>query len=332
MTTTASLTDRYVWAAARTLPEAQRVDFDRELRERIGDATDALVETGSSPDEAERAALTELGDPAALAAQYIDRPLQLIGPRFYLMWWRLLKLLYSIVLPIGAAGVLLAQLLSGADIGEAIGSAVVTAISLAVHLGFWTTLVFAVLERTPAEAGPRAIDSVWTLDMLPALPEPAKTSRLGELIASLVFLCVFAGAIVWQQFGVVFHDGVREPIPLLDPALWSFWLPYFLALIGLEILFAIAVYAWGWNWWLAGANLLLNVAFTVPALWLFLTGQLISDGAVEAMQWPWGDSGPVVVAIIVVVTIGAATWDVIEGGMGGMKAWRATRARRTTAA
>lgn len=44
-----SLTDRYVWAAARTLPETQRAEFDRELRERIGDATDALVETGSSP-------------------------------------------------------------------------------------------------------------------------------------------------------------------------------------------------------------------------------------------------------------------------------------------
>ncbi|HEY9323543.1 MAG TPA: permease prefix domain 1-containing protein [Agromyces sp.] len=320
-----SLTDRYVWAAARTLPETQRAEFDRELRERIGDATDALVETGSSPADAERAALTELGDPAALAAQYIDRPLQLIGPRYYLMWWRLLKLLYSIVLPIGAAGVLLGQLLSGADIGEAIGATVATAISIAVHLGFWTTLVFAVLERTTAEASQPGTVTVWTLDMLPALPEPAKTSRLGELIGSLVFLGIFAAAIVWQQFGVVFHDGVRESIPLLEPALWSFWLPYFLALIALEILFAIGLYAWGWNWWLAGANLVLNVAFTVPALWLFLTGQLISDEALEAMQWPWGDSGPVVVATIVVVVIGVAAWDVIDGAI---KAWRATRARR----
>ncbi|KRC60548.1 hypothetical protein ASE14_05955 [Agromyces sp. Root81] len=320
-----TLTDRYVWAAARTLPETQRADFDRELRERIGDATDALVEAGSSPVDAERSALTELGDPAALAAQYVDRPLQLIGPRYYLMWWRLLKVLYSIVLPIGAAGVLLGQLLSGADIGEAIGSTVTTAISIAVNLGFWTTLVFAVLERTTAGAGQPGIAAVWTLDMLPALPEPAKTSRLGELIGSLVFLGIFAAAIVWQQFGVVFHDGVREPIPLLEPALWSFWLPYFLALIALEILFAIALYAWGWNWWLALANLVLNVAFTVPALWLFLTGQLISDEALAAMQWPWGSSGPVIVAIIVVVVIGAATWDVIDGGI---KAWRATRARR----
>ena len=63
-------------------------------------------------------ALVELGDPAALAASYVDRPLQLIGPRYYLTWWRLLKLLYSVVLPIAVAAVVLAQLLSGADVGE----------------------------------------------------------------------------------------------------------------------------------------------------------------------------------------------------------------------
>ena len=81
-----------------------------------------------------------------------------------------------------------------------------------------------------------------------------------------------------------------ETIPLLDPALWSFWIPYFLVLIVLEMLFAIAIYAWGWNWWLAAANLVLNVAFTVPAVWLFTTGQLINPEALEAMGWPWGDA------------------------------------------
>ena len=65
-TTTPTLTDRYVWAAARTVPEAQRAEFGRELRERIGDATDALVQTGRAPADAERMALVELGDPAAL--------------------------------------------------------------------------------------------------------------------------------------------------------------------------------------------------------------------------------------------------------------------------
>ena len=68
-------------------------------------------------------ALVELGDPAALAASYVDRPLQLIGPRYYLTWWRLLKLLYSVVLPIAAAARRSsARCSSGADVGEIIGS------------------------------------------------------------------------------------------------------------------------------------------------------------------------------------------------------------------
>ena len=303
-----TLTDRYVWAAARTLPEAQRAEFDRELRERIGDATDALVETGRAPADAERMALVELGDPAALAASYVDRPLQLIGPRYYLTWWRLVKMLYSIVLPIAVAAVVLAQLLSGADVGDVIGNAIAVGLSLAVHLGFWTTLVFAVLERSPG----RGADLAWTPDMLPQLPELSRPGRRSELIGSLVFLGIFAVVIVWQQFGLPWVDAL-ETIPLLDPDLWSFWIPYFLVLILLEMLFAIAIYAWGWNWWLAAANLVLNVAFVVPALWLFTTGQLINPEALEAIGWPWGDAGDVVVPLIIVVVIGVAVWDVIDG-------------------
>ena len=284
--------------------------FERELRERIGDATDALVETGRAAGDAERMALVELGDPAALAASYVDRPLQLIGPRYYLTWWRLMKMLYSVVLPIAVAAVAFASgARPGADFGQIVGSTVAAAIGIAVHLGFWTTLVFAVLERSPGKSA----DLGWTPDLLPQLPELSRPGRRGELIASLVFLGLFALVIVWQQFGLPWVDAL-DAIPLLDPDLWSFWIPYFLVLIVLEMLFAIAIYAWGWNWWLATANLMLNVAFIVPALWLFITGQLINPEALDAMGWPWdADAEWSFTTIIVVVVIGVAVWDVIDG-------------------
>ena len=69
-----------------------------------------------------------------------------------------------------------------------------------------------------------------------------------------MFLVLFAAAIVWQQFGVIWIDGERQPIPVLDPALWSFWIPWFLGLIVLEIAFAVAIYLRGWTWMLAGVN------------------------------------------------------------------------------
>ena len=305
-----SLTDRYVWAAARTLPETQRADFGRELRERIGDVIDARVERGAAPADAEHAALVGLGDPVQLASSYIDRPLQLIGPKYFLTWWRLLKLLLVIVVPISAAGLLLAQLISGAEIGEMIGTTIGTAISVGVHLCFWVTLVFAVLERSPGTSVPV---TTWTPEQLPQPRDDARAGRLGDLIASVVFLVLFAIAIVWQQSGAIWVNGERQPIPVLDPALWSFWIPWFLALIVLEIVFAIFIYLRGWTWVLAGLNVLLNVAFAVPALWLFLSGQLFAPEFVEAIGWPWGEASGVTVAVFVFGVIGVTVWDIIDG-------------------
>ncbi|WP_430645893.1 permease prefix domain 1-containing protein [Agromyces sp. GXS1127] len=308
-TPAATLTDRYVWAAVRTVPDAQRADLDRELRERIGDASDALVGTGRTPADAERMALVELGDPAALAAGYVDRPLQLIGPSYFLTWWRLVKMLYAIVLPIAAGAVLLAKMVSQAPIGEAFADAFSVAFALAVHLGFWPTLVFAILERSPG----RAPDLTWNPEMLPDLPETGRRGRLGDLIASLVFLGLFAILIIWQGYGAPIERPMGEAVPVLSPDLWSFWIPWFLVIIGLEMVFAAAIYAWGWNWWLAVVNLLLNIAFAVPALWLFTTGQLFNPVFLEVIGWPWGEAGSVVTTIIVFVFVAVSIWDVVDG-------------------
>lgn len=310
-TATATLTDRYVYAAARDLPEAQRAEFARELRERIADEVDARLAArdGTTAAAAEEAVLRELGDPSALAAAYVDRPLQLIGPRYFLTWKRLLILLYSIVLPITAGAVLLAQLLSGAGPGEVAAEVVGTVLALTVHLAFWVTLVFAILERSPGTQGVEQ----WTPDKLPEVRDEGRAGRLGDLIASLVFLTLFAVLIIWQQVSPPFFDRPDEAIAVLDPDLWSFWLPYFLVLIVLEMLFAVAIYLRGWNWPLAVANLVLNVAFTVPALWLLATGQLFNPAFLDAVGWPWGEAAGVTTTVLVIVFIGVAVWDVIDG-------------------
>src|SRR5690606_3396276 len=99
-------------------------DVRTELEASIGDAVEARVEQGEPRDDAERAVLTDLGDPAALAAGYADRPLWLIGPRYYLTWWRLLKLLLWIVPACVAVAVALGLTISGAPAGEIIGQTV----------------------------------------------------------------------------------------------------------------------------------------------------------------------------------------------------------------
>ena len=44
-----TLTDRYVWAAVRTVPETHRADIEPEIREMIGGAVDARLAAGEDP-------------------------------------------------------------------------------------------------------------------------------------------------------------------------------------------------------------------------------------------------------------------------------------------
>jgi hypothetical protein len=116
-TTTSNLTDRYVDATLRRLPSDKRPDIEKELRASIADAVDARVEAGTALAEAEVAVLTELGDPARLAAGYAERPLHLIGPELFLDYTRLLRTLLVTIVPIVAAVVGLVQAVGEARSG-----------------------------------------------------------------------------------------------------------------------------------------------------------------------------------------------------------------------
>ena len=62
------LTDRYVSATLRSIPEGQRADIEAELRASIDDAIEARLAEGVLPDDAEQGALVEVGDPDRLAS------------------------------------------------------------------------------------------------------------------------------------------------------------------------------------------------------------------------------------------------------------------------
>src|SRR5688500_13664214 len=118
---TTELTDRYIWAVTRSLPEDQRREVGRELRASIEDAIETRLEAGEAPKAAEINVLQELGDPARLAGQYAERPAWLIGPKYYYDWMRLLKLLFAIVLPIAFAALFIINFIAG-GVGQAFGA------------------------------------------------------------------------------------------------------------------------------------------------------------------------------------------------------------------
>jgi hypothetical protein len=312
-TDTTTLTERYIAAAMRTVPEKQREDLGAELRASIADQVDARTESGEDHAAAERAVLTELGDPDKLAAGYTERPLYLIGPKYYLEWWRLLKLLLWIVLPAAAFGIALAQTLDGQSIGPIIGGLVTTLISVAVNLCFWTTLVFVIVERTGARPG---TFTAWSVDQLPE-PRPRGVG-FADLIVSLVFLAVAAGAIIWDlTIGFVpalATGGADEPLSFLNPALWPWWIAGLFVLMALEATLAVVVYLIGrWTPALAIVNAVLALAFAVPALLLLSQGQLLNPDFFPTVI---GEDGAEVAAIVnVVFGFGIALiaiWDIVD--------------------
>lgn len=327
-TTTATLTDRYVDAVIRTIGEKQREDVAAELRASIADQIEARIEDGETPEGAERAVLTALGDPDELAAGYSDRQLFLIGPRYYLTWWRLLKLLLWIVPVCVAFAVALGQVLSGAGVGEVIGSVWGITLSVVAHVAFWTTLVFAILDRTtsPADAG----ITEWSLDRLPA-PRP-KGAGLADMLASVIMSLLLIGVVLWDVIaGAAYIDGAGYDgvwMHVLDPGLWPGWILALIALQALEVALAVTVYLRrGWSYRLAIVNSVLALAFAAGTLWLIANDALINPELTAALTALGGEDIDVVIpALIGFFTVGIAVWDAIDGFLKARSA-RAGRGR-----
>ncbi|WP_442576833.1 permease prefix domain 1-containing protein [Microbacterium sp. F51-2R] len=304
----ATLTDRYVDAAMRSVPEKQRDDLSAELRASIDDQIDARVDAGERHEAAERAVLTELGDPDKLAAGYLERPLWLVGPRYYLDWWRLLKLLWAIVPACAAFGVALGETLAGAPLGAIIGSTIGVVVSVIVHVAFWVTIVFVILERTGHETMDQ---SAWTPDRL---PEPkASGAKLSDLVATLVFLAIGAGFVLWDHF-IGWPVGDGRTTSFLDPGLWPWWITGLFVLMAAEAALAVTVYARGrWTTGLAYLNLVLDVAIALPALWLISQGLFLNPELLPTVD---PDDGAQVTGILNVILgfvfAGIAVWDSID--------------------
>lgn len=304
-----NLTERYIAATVKSLQPTAQDDVRAELEASIVDAVEARFEQGEQREEAERAVLRELGDPAVLAARYADRPLHLIGPRYYLTWWRLLKLLLTIVPVCVVGAVALGQALADAPIGEVIGQSIVAGLGVIVHLCFWVTLVFVILDRTGADTGIR-----WNVDLL-AVPQRTGTGR-PDLIVSQGFLGLAAGAVLWDRFrGFVRLDG--EAVPILNPDLWPWAIAGLLALIGLEAVFAVVLYVrGGWNTALAVVNTALAVLFAGWALTLLGGGQLVNPAFVDFAFIGHGVEPDVLRILVVLLAfgiVGSSAWDVIDG-------------------
>ncbi|MET8364365.1 permease prefix domain 1-containing protein [Micromonospora sp. NPDC005194] len=303
-----TLTDRYLAATLRSVPAQRRDEIATELRASIEDMIEDRTGGGEDAAAAEREVLTELGNPDRLAARYADRRLQLLGPTYYLVWLRLLKLLLSFIPALAGTVVTVVNVVEGKGFG-AIGPGLVVALHVAVHISFWLTLTFVLIERSQ----PTADLPDWTVDELPDVPAHRDVS-LVDTIAAVAMLVLTIGYLPLQHYQSWVRASDGDNIPVLDPALWSFWLPALMVVLLAIAVFEVVKYRIGrWSWPLFGVKALLNLAFTVPLAGLALSDALLNPALGERLSWlADADNRSLLNALIALGVAVVLVWDLVD--------------------
>lgn len=305
-----TLTDRYVELAMRgTAPDA-RADLELELRGLIDDSIEARLESGEvDRPTAEVAALTELGDPARLAERYRGRPSHLIGPAYFHQWWGLLRLLLGIVVPIVALLAGIGEAVDGGDVGQVVSSTVVAALMVAVQVSFWTSAVFAVIERVEPE--PPAEDREWTPDDLPDVITGSVS--LGDTAMTVVVAALAIAAMLWQRGSTLVTDD-GAPVAILDPGNWSFWWPFLIVLLVVEVALAIVAFRRRrWTPALFGLYAAVQIVFAASILWLSSQDRVLNPTFVAQLDWgDVGDPATILNGLIAAGVLLVTVWDLVD--------------------
>jgi len=153
---------------------------------------------------------------------------------------------------------------------------------------------------------------------------PVNVTGRGDLIASLVFLLLVPVAFIWQHVASPVEREDGTAIPLVNPALWSFWVPYVIGMALIAAVFAIVLYRVGrWTWPLVAVNAVITAATTVPIVWLIATGSVVNPELLDRFEGvrsiAEGSTGAIAAAAAVA---GISLWAIIDSAV---KAYRAGR-------
>jgi hypothetical protein len=166
------------------------------------------------------------------------------------------------------------------------------------------------IERAGANAvgvGP------WTPDRLPDLPAPTRPG-LAETIAVVVSITIGLALLAWQQLAKPIVVG-GTGYALFNPDLWSFWLPWFAALLVVEAVFAVVLWrAGGYTWPLAAVNVVTGLAFLLPAVKLLQEGTLFDPGLTAAVnEQGFGQALAPAGTVLAVVMVVSQVIDIVDG-------------------
>lgn len=304
-----SLTDRYVWTVTRHLPPETGPDIARELRGTIEETVEGRVAAGEEPVAAERETIVGLGDPDVLAREYGGRPNHLVGPAFFPAWVRLVKVLLTILVPLSLVGSIVGHAVgSDAGFGEIVGEGVALAFQVAVHVVFWTTLVFAVAERYGSPGEQQGLVGTWSPDELADPADRARRASMAEMLVEVVSTLVVIGLCLWQWGGAGEHA-----VQVLDPALGLGWQAIIIGFLAVDVLVTVAAWArGGWSTPLAAVSLVSAVVSGVLLVWLLLTDRLLTDLPEELnATFGWSDDWSISLPAVAVGIAVICGWEAV---------------------
>ena len=279
-----NLIELYIYEVTRRLPEKTREDIALELQSTI---EDMLPDHYSEEDI--KHVLTNLGSPAKLASNYKGQHNYLIGPPIYDTYMSTIKL----VIPWAIVITFLVHLIDSIFVftsGGALLSALISfftttlvhVISVVLHVLFWVTLSFIIVERT----GGLKINIIpeWTpedLKQIRIIPKekdiPLKDiliSIIGTAFLSIVFFNADRLAGIYQSME---NGQLTFIMPIFNQeTLLAFW-PIVILLVIMQV--ALLIYKWKLRKWtipLAIVNLIIIVIATLVVIMIAKSPNLLN--------------------------------------------------------
>ncbi|MFS0823984.1 HAAS signaling domain-containing protein [Bacillus sp. 1P02SD] len=324
-----NLIDIYIQEVTRRLPEKMRADIALELRSTIEDMLpDDYIE------EDVKTVLEKLGSPAKLANNYRDRPMHLIGPRYFDVYVNLLKMIVPIAAVVALISIF-AEYLIGYQGDEAIinlvldtiGFGIARIIEVSIQTFFWFTLVFAIIERVDKSKDDQPLTTSlqkWTPDDLKKIayiPKKKAISKL-EVFGAFLWISIWVTTYFYANRLLGVYEGGDGGLEFVIPALnhevlLSFW-PIVLVVIGLEIALALYKLIKGqWTNRMAIYNTLLQVFSNIVFIIIFLKPTILNQDFVLYMTDLFGIDGfdfkTWFIALVLVSIIVSAAINIFDG-------------------
>jgi len=246
-----NLIKQYIQEVTRRLPEKTRKDIALELESTI---YDMLPEDYSEEDV--RHVLDTLGDPVVLASKYNDKPLHLIGPKYYDAYITLLKLIIPIVAISSLIAILAKKVFNPVE-GDAVletmlfllGEGIWTVIYVFIHTFFWITVIFAIVERIDVFSNKSSLSGEtkpWSSENLKYHMYVPKYKAIKgfELSFGLLWTAIWGTTYFYADHLLGIYESGENGLRMIQPAfnqevLGSFW-PLITFLIGMSI--ALTIY------------------------------------------------------------------------------------------